>query len=90
VTVVAVVQRTCEVKARAAKDAGLTELEAQVIRWLSLGKRYAEISELMLATSNYAISTNSVKQCAHRAMTKLGVATPPGLVAKALRLKVIT
>lgn len=61
----------------------LSRLELDVLLWLSKGKRYADISEIM------TMSVDSIYAHTHRIMNKLGAGTSAGAVGIALRKGII-
>lgn len=65
------------------KPTQLTEIEREVLKWLSLGKRFDDIAVLM------SISVNAAHQNVHRIKDKLGANTSAGAVAIALRRRLI-
>lgn len=61
----------------------LSEREVVILRWISLGKQYNEIAELMGTTSN------AINQQAYNILNKLGAHTAAGAVGIALRKGII-
>jgi DNA-binding CsgD family transcriptional regulator len=62
----------------------LSSREVDILRWISYGKQYSEIAELMNTTSN------AINQQAYNILNKLGAHTAAGAVGIALRKGVIT
>lgn len=66
--------------AKMGKDTkALSDIELEVVKWLSLGKRQNEIAEIM------NVKTNAIHQRIFLIMNKLGTNTSAGIVAIALR-----
>jgi DNA-binding CsgD family transcriptional regulator len=62
---------------------GLTQVEITILRWLSVGKRYAEIGLIMGMTEGAAHIH------VHRILNKLGASNATGAVGIALRKRLI-
>ena len=60
-------------------DPTLNDTERQVLYWMSVGKRYEEMSELL------GMSTNALYQHCHRIYNKLGANNAAGAVGIGLR-----
>lgn len=72
--------RTVFVDGEEVKDKNaLTATEKQVLTWLSHGKHYEDISELL------GMTKNAVHQHAHHMMNKLGASSAAGAVGAGLR-----
>lgn len=61
----------------------LTPVEVEILQWLSKGKRYDDIAQIL------EMSTNSVHQQMHRLLNKLCTNTAAGAVGTAMRRKLI-
>lgn len=77
-------QHTIQYSRIPAQPIKLSKAAMEVLQWLSLGKRSADIAELM------DISKNNVHQHTHRIMNFLGAGTPAGAVGIALRKNIIS
>lgn len=62
---------------------GLTGTEITILRWLSVGKRYADIALIM------GMTEGALQVRAHRIMDKLGTPNATGAVGIALRRRII-
>ncbi len=65
------------------ESAGLSAKELEILRWISLGKRYEQVAVLM------DMSCNNVGFRMSLILTKLGAATGAGAVGLALRKGII-
>lgn len=63
---------------------GLTVSEVIILQWVSHGKKYSEIAQILESNES------AVKQHMVRVLNKLGACTNSGAVAIALRKKIIT
>jgi len=65
---------------KTARPDALTAREREVLYWLSVGKRYSDIRDLV------GISPGTARRHAHSILQKLAVRTVPQAIATALRL----